>query len=135
MDVSQKAGVLAVLVTAATPGALFGPKFFPASRLPAATTSGLQVPVFPDSVPERRQPAEGEARYLSFRSQADPEQIRRYFTEDGNLAGWRFTGRLAGSAGMILQDNKGRRLIIDIKSMSCCLLMCQQHIHNWQAEK
>lgn len=98
------------------------------SRHPGAA---WEIPVFPGAALETRLPAQGEARYFSFRSHADPAQIRRFFIAGGDLDGWRFTGLVAGSAGVILQDMNGRRLIIDVKETAFCLLRCSQQIDYW----
>ncbi|MBK9130596.1 MAG: hypothetical protein IPM20_02985 [Gammaproteobacteria bacterium] len=95
----------------------------------------LTIPVFPDSSLLSKLPEQGEARYLSFGSHSEPEEIRRYFTTSTNLDGWKFTGETAGSAGVVLKDDNGRRLIIDVKVDPSCLLFCQHLINYWLATR
>ena len=136
MEVRHKVVLLTTgLVAAAALVVIIARQLLPGPQVFEAENSGFPIPVFPGSALEARVPAQGEVRYLSFRSPADPEEIRRYFSDDANLSGWSFTGRIAGNTGMILQDGTGRRMIIDIKAMSSCLLSCQQYIHYWLAEK
>ena len=99
------------------------------------TGYALMIPVFPDSTLLSKLPERGEARYLSFGSHSEPEVIRRYFTTNTNLDGWRFTGETAGSAGVVLKDGSGRRLIIDVKVDATCLLFCQHLISYWLATR
>lgn len=93
------------------------------------------IPVFPDSTLLSRLPEQGEAQYLSFGSYSDPEEIRRYFTTSTHLDGWEFTGETAGSAGVVLKDDDGRRLIIDVKVDPSCLLFCRHLINYWLATR
>lgn len=110
---------------------LIAPQLFRSPDMGDAASPGLDLPVFPGASLVARLPAQGEPHYLSFRSNADSEQIRRYFTDSANLDGWTFTGQGAGNAGVVLQDRDGRRLIIDVRAMSSCLLSCRQQIHYW----
>lgn len=95
----------------------------------------IRIPVFPDSSLLLKLPEQGEAHYLSFGSHSRPEEIRRYFTTSTNLDGWKFTGETAGSAGVVLRDDNGRRLIIDVKVDPSCLLFCQHLINYWLATR
>jgi hypothetical protein len=114
---------------------LLAPQLSLSAGMEDAAGSHLHLPVFPGASLETKLPAQGEARYLTFRSYADPEQIHRYFTDSANLDGWEFTGQIAGSSGVVLQDRNGRRLIIDVRAMSSCLLQCRQQIYYWLTAK
>lgn len=108
------------------------------SRIANASDHGnsdLPVPIFPGSVLKSRLPPQGEASYLAFGTYADPEKIRQYFTDEKNLVGWRYVGDISGNDGLILQDAEGRRLIVDVRTMSSCLLLCQHQITYWLTSK
>lgn len=95
----------------------------------------LTIPIFPGSSLLSKLPEQGEAHYLSFGSHSEPEEIRRYFTTSTNLDGWKFTGETVGNAGVVLKDDNGRRLIIDVKVDPSCLLFCQHLINYWLATR
>ncbi|MCC6209393.1 MAG: hypothetical protein IT488_14760 [Gammaproteobacteria bacterium] len=95
--------------------------------------SSYMIPVYPGSSLLSRLPERGEANYLSFGSYSEPEEIRRYFTSNTNLKGWKFTGETAGNAGVVLNDENGRRVVIDVKVDSTCLLFCPHLINYWLA--
>ncbi|MCC6302004.1 MAG: hypothetical protein IT489_04290 [Gammaproteobacteria bacterium] len=95
----------------------------------------LVIPVFPGASLLSKLPEQGEASFLSFGSYSEPEEIRRYFTMNEDLGDWRFTGETAGSAGVVLKDGHGRRLIVDVRVNSSCLLFCQHLINYWLTTK
>lgn len=127
--------VLIMLIMIVCLAALAGRR---ATRVAAVEHGGaamLMIPVFPGSTLLSRLPELGEARYLSFGSYSEPEEIRRYFTANEGLGDWRFTGETAGSAGVVLKDGHGQRLIIDVRANSSCLLFCQHLINYWLTAK
>lgn len=136
MDVKRSiATLVAGMLVAACLMVFLAPPYIGLAGRATPGTSDLQLPVFPGASLDTRLPADGEPRYLSFRTPAAPEEIRRYFAEGGHQNGWVFTGQVAGTAGVVLQDRNGRRLIIDVRAMSSCLLRCQQQIHYWLAAR
>jgi hypothetical protein len=136
MTVGRKTGIALIgLIGAGCLAVLAGQQVLHPSMMDGQMEAGHAIPVFPGSSLVSKLPAQGEARYLSFGSYSEPEEIRRFFTEDQNLGDWKYTGQTAGSSGVVLRDGDGRRLIIDVRMATSCLLICQHQIHYWLAAK